>query len=81
MSKVLVSFRFDEDCIKELDYLASVYTHGNRTVFLERAISRYWWLESLALHGKYRTSGFGVNRSDRERFKSAWDLFICQVAD
>lgn len=81
MAKILVSFRIDEERIKELDYLASVYTHGNRTLFLERVIRRFWWLEPLALHGKYRTKGFGVNRLDHERFKAAWNIFITQVSD
>lgn len=81
MAKVLVSFRFDEERIKELDYLASVYTHGNRTVLLERMIRRYWWLEPLALKGKYRTPGFGVNIVDKQRIKSAWDIFTSQVFD
>lgn len=81
MAKVLVSFRFKEDRIRELDYLASVYTHGNRTVLLERLIRRMWWLEPLALHGKYRIPGFGVGGPDRERIKLAWDVFTSQVID
>lgn len=80
-NKVLVSFRFDSDTLAALDYLASVYTHGNKTVFLERVVRRYWWLEPLALFGKYRTPGFGISLSDRVRFKSAWDIFTSQVFD
>lgn len=81
MSKVLVSFRFDEERLKELDYLASVYTHGNRTLFLERLVRRVWWLEPLAYYGKYRLKGFGINRLDRDRFLDAWKIFLCEVAD
>lgn len=79
MAKVLVSFRFDEDRLKELEELANVYTNGNRTVLLSRLVRQMYFLESLAKYGRYR-SGFGVCRSDRERFKDAWNVWMCNIS-
>lgn len=80
MAKKLVSFRFDEDRLEELQELAAVYTNGNSTKLIENLIRRMYFLEPLALQGKYRTPGFGVAGKDRERIKSAWDTWVnCNV--
>lgn len=76
MGKKLVSFRMNEDRIEELRELADVYTNGNATELIEKLIRRMYFLEPLALTGKYRTPGFGVAGKDRERIRSAWDTFI-----
>ena len=78
MAKKLVSFRMDEDRIAELRELADVYTNGNATDLIETLIRRMYFLEPLALTGKYRTPGFGIAGQDRERIKSAWDTWINQ---
>lgn len=78
MSKVLVSFRFDEDCLRELTELSFVYTNGNRTDLLERLVRQMYFLEPLAKFGRYR-SGFGVCGSYRQRFKDAWNVWMCNI--
>lgn len=81
MAKKLVSFRFNTDRLEELQELANVYTSGNATKLLENLIRRMYFLEPLALRGKYRTQGFGINLSEQKRFKDAWDLWTTQVID
>lgn len=76
MAKKLVSFRMNTDRIEELRELADVYTDGNATELIERLIRRMYFLEPLALRGKYRTQGFSVTGKDRERIKSAWDTWV-----
>lgn len=76
MAKTLVSFRMNDDRIAELRELADVYTNGNATALVESLIRRMYFLEPLALSGKYRTPGFGVSGSDRECIKSAWDVWV-----
>lgn len=76
MAKKLISFRFDEDRIEELKELADVYTNGNTTRLLEHLIRRMYFLEPLALQGKYRTKGFGINLSERQHIKEAWDIWV-----
>ena len=79
MSKKLISFRLEEDRIEELRELANVYTNGNATDLVEFLIRRMYYLEPLALRGKYREKGFGVAGKDRERIKSAWDTWLNSV--
>ena len=80
MAKKIISFRMNPDRIEELRELADVYTDGNATELIERLIRRMYFLEPLALRGKYRTPGFGVTGKDRERIKSAWDTWInCNI--
>lgn len=76
MAKKLVSFRMNEDRIEELRELANVYTNSNATELIERLIRRMYFLEPLALKGKYRTPGFGVSQNDQKRFKEAWDIWV-----
>ena len=76
MSKKLVSFRLDQNTLAELQDLANVYTNGNCTKLIERLIRRMYFLEPLALEGKYRTPGFGVGSDYQKRFKDAWDIWI-----
>lgn len=76
MAKKLVSFRMEEHRIEELRELANVYTNGNATDLIEHLIRRMYFLEPLALLGKYRTPGFGITGEDRKRIKSAWDVWI-----
>lgn len=79
MSKQLVSFRFSDDSISELDYLASVYTNGNRTLLISKLIRQMYFLEPLALKGKYRTPGFGVSGPARDQFITAWNIWMCNI--
>lgn len=79
MGKVLISLRFDTERLAELDKLADVYTNGNRTELLQRLVRQMYFLEPLALYGKYRTPGFGVNGRDRERFVDAWNVWMCNI--
>lgn len=79
MAKKLISLRVDEDRLEELKELANVYTNGNATQLIELLIRRMYFLEPLALEGKYRTPGFGVDRPARERFYEAWDIWINQA--
>lgn len=76
MAKKLVSFRLEEDRIKELQELANVYTNGNSTRLIEALVRRMYFLEPLALQGEYRTPGFGVDKSAQKRFKDAWDIWV-----
>lgn len=76
MTKKLVSFRFEAERLEELRELANVYTNGNATDLLEGLIRRMYFLEPLAMTGKYRTKGFGVNRTYQEKIKEAWDLWM-----
>lgn len=76
MAKKLVSFRMEEHRIEELRELANVYTNGNATDLIENLIRRMYFLEPLALRGKYRTPGFGITGETRQRIKSAWDIWI-----
>lgn len=76
MAKKLVSFRLDEDRLEELQELANVYTKGNCTKLIEDLIRRMYFLEPLALRGKYRTPGFGVTGKDWQRIKEAWDVWV-----
>lgn len=76
MAKKLVSFRLEEDRIAELQELANVYTKGNSTKLIEALIRRMYFLEPLALSGKYRTPGFGVAGQMQKRFKDAWDIWV-----
>lgn len=76
MAKKLISFRMEEDRIEELRELANVYTKGNATQLIEFLIRRMYFLEPLALRGKYRTPGFGIAGQERERIKSAWDTWL-----
>lgn len=78
MAKKLVSFRLDEDRLEELQELASVYTKGNCTQLIEDLIRRMYFLEPLALQGKYRTPGFGIAGKDRQHIKDAWDTWVTQ---
>lgn len=75
MSKKLVSFRLDEDRLSELQELADVYTKGNCTRLIEGLIRRMYFLEPLALRGRYR-SGFGCSGKDQSRFFDAWDIWV-----
>lgn len=76
MAKKLVSFRLEEDRLEELKELAGVYTNGNSTELIEDLIRRMYFLEPLALKGKYRTPGFGVCGKDWQRIKDAWDTWV-----
>lgn len=76
MAKKLVSFRMEENRITELRELSDVYTNGNATTLVESLIRRMYFLEPLALTGKYRTPGFGITGKDRERIKTAWEVWI-----
>ena len=76
MAKKLISFRMDEDRTQELRELANVYTKGNCTELIENLIRRMYFLEPLALHGKYRTPGFGIAGQERQRIKDAWDIWV-----
>jgi hypothetical protein len=76
MAKRLISFRMEENRIEELRELADVYTNGNATELVEYLIRRMYFLEPLALSGKYRTSGFGVAGETRRMFQSAWNIWI-----
>lgn len=76
MAKKLVSFRMEEHRIEELRELANVYTNGNATDLVEYLISRMYFLEPLALRGKYRTPGFGITGDTRKMFQSAWNIWI-----
>ena len=79
MAKKLVSFRFDEDRIEELQELANVYTKGNSTKLIEALIRQMYFMEPLALRGKYRTPGFGVTGQQQKRFKDAWDIWMTNI--
>lgn len=76
MAKKLISLRMNQDRIDELRELADVYTNGNATELIESLIRRMYFLEPLALRGKYRTPGFGITGRQQEEFKSAWDIWI-----
>lgn len=79
MAKKLISLRLNEDRLKELRELANVYTNGNTTQLIETLIRRMYFLEPLALEGKYRDPGFGVNKTEQEKFYDAWDIWINQA--
>lgn len=79
MAKKLVSFRLDEDRLEELQELASVYTKGNSTKLIEALIRQMYFMEPLALRGKYRTPGFGVTGQQQQRFKDAWDIWMTNI--
>lgn len=79
MAKKLISFRMEEDRIEELKELAGVYTKGNATKLVEFFIRRMYYLEPLALRGKYREKGFGIAGKDKEMIKSAWDVWMNSV--
>lgn len=79
MAKKLVSFRFDEDRIEELQELANVYTKGNSTKLIEALIRQMYFMEPLALRGKYRTPGFGVTGQQQKQFKEAWDIWMANI--
>ena len=81
MAKKLVSFRLEQDRLEELQELASVYTNGNCTKLIENLVRRMYWLEPLALQGKYRTKGFGIAGQERQRIKDAWEIWTTQVVD
>lgn len=78
MSKVLVSFRIEQDRLNELTELSSVYTNGNRTELLERLVRQMYFLEPLAKYGRYR-SCFGVSGPDHKRFKDAWNVWMFNI--
>lgn len=78
MAKKLISFRMEEHRIEELRELADVYTNGNATELIEQLIRRMYFLEPLALRGKYRTPGFGIAGEDRKRIKEGWELWVNQ---
>ena len=81
MAKKLVSFRLEQDRLEELQELASVYTNGNCTKLIENLVRRMYWLEPLALQGKYRTKGFGIAGQERQRIQDAWEIWTTQVVD
>lgn len=78
MAKKLISFRMEEHRIEELRELADVYTNGNATELIEQLVRRMYFLEPLALRGKYRTPGFGIAGEDRRRIKEGWELWVNQ---
>lgn len=81
MGRKLTSFRFDSDRLEELQELANVYTNGNATRLLENLIRRMYFLEPLALRGKYRTPGFGITGKEQQRFKEAWEIWTQQTIE
>lgn len=75
MAKKLVSFRFEESRLEELRELADVYTNGNATHLLEGLIRRMYFLEPLAMQGKYRSIG-SVTKTYQERIRQSWDIWM-----
>lgn len=79
MAKKLMSFRLEQDRIEELQELADVYTKGNCTKLIEALVRQMYFLEPLALRGKYRTPGFGITGEQQKRFKDAWDIWMTNI--
>lgn len=79
MAKKLVSFRLEQDRIEELQELADVYTKENCTKLIEALVRQMYFMEPLALRGKYRTPGFGVTGEQQRRFKDAWDIWMTNI--